>query len=113
MSISNLTGNYSLSVDATLYGALHKKDQEKVVREAVNSGSKAPAVEQLPRGRDDIDRLKNALLLRGMEMRYVVNQATGDAQIIISESGTGREVLKIPSDSAVVGSLLQAVDVRR
>lgn len=38
---------------------------------------------------------------KGMEVSFRVDQSTGRAQMVVVESGTQREVLKVPSDSAL------------
>jgi hypothetical protein len=36
-----------------------------------------------------------------MEVSFLVDPSSGRAQMVVVESGTGREVLKVPSDSAL------------
>lgn len=52
--------------------------------------------------------IRDVLESRGMETSFVINPTTGVAQMVIVESGTGREVLKVPADS----SLHQALSAR-
>jgi len=38
---------------------------------------------------------------KGMEVSFLLDPSSGKAQMVIVDSGTGREVLKVPSDSAL------------
>jgi uncharacterized FlaG/YvyC family protein len=40
-----------------------------------------------------------------MEVSFLVDPSSGRAQMVVIESGTGREVLKVPSDSALYQAL--------
>jgi uncharacterized FlaG/YvyC family protein len=42
---------------------------------------------------------------KGMEVSFSVDPAVGFAQMVVVESGTGREVLKVPSDSTLYQAL--------
>ena len=53
-----------------------------------------------------LENLQKSIDSRGMEVSFTVDSETGRAQMVIVETGTGREVLKVPSDSALYQSLL-------
>ncbi len=50
---------------------------------------------------------------RGMEASFTVNEVTGKAQLVIVETGTGREILKIPSDSYLYDGVLRRFSLSR
>jgi uncharacterized FlaG/YvyC family protein len=45
--------------------------------------------------------IKAELERKGMEISFRVDPSSGRAQMVVVESGTQREVLKVPSDSAL------------
>jgi uncharacterized FlaG/YvyC family protein len=65
------------------------------------------SVNETGNSRTDYD-IRDQLERKGMEVSFLVDPSSGRAQMVIVESGTGREVLKVPSDSA----LYQAIENR-
>ena len=51
--------------------------------------------------RDPGNNIRVELERKGMEVSFFVDPSSGRAQMVVIESGTGREVLKVPSDSAL------------
>ena len=51
--------------------------------------------------REPVDDIRVGLERKGMEVSFLVDPSSGRAQMVVLESGTGREVLKVPSDSAL------------
>lgn len=55
--------------------------------------------------RKTFQNLRAELERRGMEVSFSVDPSSGFAQMVVIESGTGREVLKVPSDSTLYQAL--------
>ena len=51
--------------------------------------------------RESVNDVRVELERRGMEVSFLVDPSSGRAQMVVVESGTGREVLKVPSDTAL------------
>jgi uncharacterized FlaG/YvyC family protein len=51
--------------------------------------------------REPVNDIRAELERKGMEVSFLVDPSSGRAQMVVVESGTGREVLKVPSDSAL------------
>ena len=51
--------------------------------------------------REPVNDIRVELERKGMEVSFRVDPSSGRAQIVVVESGTGREVLKVPSDSVL------------
>ena len=51
--------------------------------------------------REPVDDIRVGLERKGMEVSFLVDPSSGRAQMVVVESGTGREVLKVPSDSVL------------
>ena len=51
--------------------------------------------------RESVNDIRAELERKGMEVSFLVDPSSGRAQMVVVESGTGREVLKVPSDSAL------------
>jgi uncharacterized FlaG/YvyC family protein len=56
--------------------------------------------------RDSGNNIRVELERKGMEISFSVDPSSGRAQMVVVESGTGREVLKVPSDSALHNILI-------
>jgi hypothetical protein len=50
---------------------------------------------------EPVNDVRVELEKKGMEVSFLVDPSSGRAQMVVVESGTGREVLKVPSDSAL------------
>ena len=53
------------------------------------------------RNREFAHDIRAELERKGMEVSFRVDPSSGRAQMVVVESGTRREVLKVPSDSAL------------
>ena len=51
--------------------------------------------------REPVNDIRVELERKGMEVSFLVDPSSGRAQMVVVESGTGREVLKVPSDSVL------------
>jgi uncharacterized FlaG/YvyC family protein len=51
--------------------------------------------------RQPVSDIRVELERKGMEVSFLVDPSSGRAQMVVVESGTGREVLKVPSDSVL------------
>lgn len=60
----------------------HREDNNGVLFEKIGSQTTLEALES-----------------RGMEISFVIDGSSGVVQMVIVESGTGREVLRVPADS--------------
>ena len=70
-------------------------------------------VDSIPLGELEFKGASGDLESRGMEASFTVNEVTGKAQLVIVETGTGREILKIPSDSYLYEGVLRRFSLSR
>jgi hypothetical protein len=70
--------------------------QEPHVNPTVDAVITSKASDRVP-----VNDLRVELERKGMEVSFSVDPSSGRAQMLVVESGTGREVLKVPSDSAL------------
>ncbi len=67
----------------------------------------SPVIDQEQGGREASQGMRIELERKGMEVSFSVDPSSGRAQMVVVESGTGREVLKVPSDSALYRILME------
>jgi uncharacterized FlaG/YvyC family protein len=70
--------------------------QEPHARQTSDAASAHKASDSEP-----VSDIRVRLERKGMEVSFLVDPSSGRAQMVVIESGTGREVLKVPSDSAL------------
>ena len=73
----------------------------------------AAGVDSIPRAELGFEGASRDLESRGMEASFTLNDVTGKAQLVIVETGTGREILKIPSDSYLYEGVLRRFSLSR
>ena len=100
MSIISATGESSFVV-AVDKAASSKNQSRPSVQEPHAIPKSAAASVHKTSDPEPIDDIRVGLERKGMEVSFLVDPSSGRAQMVVLESGTGREVLKVPSDSVL------------
>ena len=100
MSIISAT-DVSSFVVAVDKGASSQNKSRPSVQEPHVMPTSVAASEHQTSDREPVDDIRVGLERKGMEVSFLVDLSSGRAQMVILESGTGREVLTVPSDSAL------------
>ena len=97
--ISTVDASFSVeAVDKT--ASLERQSQRRVQESHAPPKSDAASVHTTS-DRQPVNDVRAELERKGMQVSFLVDPLSGRAQMVIVESGTGREVLKVPSDTAL------------
>ena len=93
----------SSSVMAVDKGASPQNQSRPSVQEpnAMPTPVAASARQTSDREPEPVNDIRVELERKGMEVSFLVDPSSGRAQMVVVETGTGREVLKVPSDSVL------------
>ena len=91
----------SSSVMAVDKGASSQNQSRPSVQEPNATPTSVAAPARQTSDREPVNDIRVELERKGMEVSFLVDPSSGRAQMVVVESGTGREVLKVPSDSVL------------
>jgi uncharacterized FlaG/YvyC family protein len=97
----NSAADASPSVMAVDKGVSSQNQSRPSVQEPHAIPTSAAASVHKTSDREPVNDIRVGLERKGMEVSFLVDPSSGRAQMVVLESGTGREVLKVPSDSAL------------
>ena len=91
----------SSSVMAVDKGASSQNQSRPSVQEPNAMPTSVAAPARQTSDREPVNDIRVELERKGMEVSFLVDPSSGRAHMVVVESGTGREVLKVPSDSVL------------